>query len=233
MPLRRILFLTFYYTPDLSAGSFRSEAFVTALRKEMHGDMEIEVLTTMPNRYASFDSAATKLERLENVTIKRFELRSHKSGMLDQSLSFASFARQVRKHTGGKNYDLVLATSSRLMTAALGASIARQKKVPLYLDIRDIFTDTMNDVLSQPMRSVVLPFFRMLERYTFKSASTINLVSKGFAEYFIPYRGKKPLRFFTNGIDPEFLEYDFHNPRKQVDRRRRFKRITLQHSKEG
>ena len=212
MPVKRILILTFYYTPDLCAGSFRSAAFVRALRKTTHEDLEIEVLTTMPNRYQSFESVASEFEEIDNATIRRFAIKSHKSGFLDQSLSFGSYARQELNHTRGKKYDLVFATSSRLMTAALGASIVKGKKIPLYLDIRDIFTDTMNDVLVKPLKVAILPFFRLLERYTFSSATTINLVSRGFADYFSSYGSEKPLRFFTNGIDSEFLEYDFQAP---------------------
>lgn len=219
IPLKKLLILTFYYTPDLCAGSFRAAAFVRALRKKTHEDLEIEVLTTMPNRYQSFNSEATKLDQIDNVTIRRFEIKSHRSGFIDQSICFASYARQVLNHTRGKKYDLVFATSSRLMTAALGALIVRKKKTPLYLDIRDIFTDTMNDVLAKPLKIFVLPIFRMLERYTLRSATTVNLVSQGFAQYFSSYNGGNPLRFFTNGIDPEFLDYDFESPQVPGNRK--------------
>lgn len=212
MPLKRILILTFYYTPDLCAGSFRAAAFISALRKKTDEDFEIEVLTTMPNRYQSFNSEASKFEHLENVIIRRYEIKSHKSGFLDQSLSFASYARQVLKHTRGKKYELVFATSSRLMTATLGALVVKNRRTPLYLDIRDIFTDTMSDVLSKPLRFFILPMFRLLERYTLSSATIINLVSQGFSDYFSSYGGKSPLRFYTNGIDSEFLDYDFQAP---------------------
>ena len=219
MPLKRILILTFYYPPDLCAGSFRAAAFVKALQKMTDEELEIEVLTTMPNRYQSFNSEASKFEQIDNVTIRRYEIESHKSGFLDQSLSFASYARQVLKHTRDRKYDLVLATSSRLMTAALGALIVKKNQAPLYLDIRDIFTDTMSDILPKPLKISILPFFRLLERYTLGSATIINLVSQGFAGYFSSYGGKKPLRFFTNGIDSEFLEYDFRAPPKHGERK--------------
>jgi len=190
-----------------------------ALQKTADGDLEFEVLTTMPNRYHSFYTQASAFEQMDNVTIRRFEITSHKSGFLDQSLSFVSFAHQVLTHTSGKKYDLVFATSSRLMTAALGASIARRKKIPLYLDIRDIFTDTMSNVLSKPLKLSILPFFRLLERFTLSSATVVNLVSQGFADYFASYGDKNPLRFFTNGIDAEFLEYDFRTPPTSRDRK--------------
>jgi glycosyltransferase involved in cell wall biosynthesis len=219
VPLKKILVLTFYYTPDLCAGSFRAAAFIKALQKKTDEALHVEVLTTMPNRYHSFSSEALNIEQIDNVTIRRFEISSHKSGFIDQSLSFASYARQVLKHCKGKNYDLVFATSSRLMTATLGASIANRNQTPLYLDIRDIFTDTMADVLSKPLKIVFLPLFRLLERYTLHSATAINLVSKGFADYFRPYGDEKSLRFFTNGIDREFLDYDFQAPPKSGSRK--------------
>ncbi len=217
MPVKKILILTFYYPPDLCAGSFRAGAFVSALIKMMPGDLDIEVLTTMPNRYQSFNPDASRVEHIDNVTIRRFELKTRKSGFLGQSLCFASYARQVLTHTRSEKYDLVFATSSRLMTATLGALIANRKQTRLYLDIRDIFTDTINDVLSMPMKMFFLPFYRLLERHTFKSATAINLVSQGFSGYFDSYGRKSPLRFFTNGIDSEFLDYDFQAPQANRD----------------
>lgn len=221
MPSNRILILTFYYRPDLCAGSFRAAAFVEALQKITDEAVEIEVLTTMPNRYQTYTAEASKFEQINNVTIRRYEIGTHKSGFIDQSLSFASYAWQVLNHNKGKKYDVVFATSSRLLTAALGAFIAKRKQASLYLDIRDIFTDTMSDVLSKPVKIAVLPFFRLLERYTVSSATILNLVSGGFAEYFSSYDSKNPLRFFTNGIDSEFIEYDFldsptHRNRKVI-----------------
>ena len=86
MPLKRLLILTFYYTPDLCAGSFRAAAFVKALRKMTDEDLKIEVLTTMPNRYQSFITEASKFEQFDNVTIRRYEINSHKSGFLGNRL---------------------------------------------------------------------------------------------------------------------------------------------------
>lgn len=143
----RVLFLSFYYTPDLCAGSFRAAALIQALQPLLPAGSRIDVLTTLPNRYSSFSAAASEVEAGETLAIHRIPLPSHQSGMLDQSKAFLAYARGVRAHVRGQKYDLVFATSSRLMTAVLGASIARSRKVPLYLDIRDIFVDTIQDIL--------------------------------------------------------------------------------------
>ncbi len=47
----KILVLSFYFRPDLSAGSFRTTAFVDALREKMPIHGQIDVLTTLPSHY--------------------------------------------------------------------------------------------------------------------------------------------------------------------------------------
>ena len=52
---KRILFLSYYYTPDLGPGAFRNTALVESILKEMDADTILDVITTMPNRYQSFN----------------------------------------------------------------------------------------------------------------------------------------------------------------------------------
>lgn len=201
----RILILSFYYCPDLSAGSFRTSALVKALSEKMPKDLFIDVLTTLPNRYKSFSSEAPELEKYERIKIRRIKLPTHKSGMIDQSKAFLCFAKEVLHIVRDENYDLVFATSSRLMTAALGAYIARIKKARLYLDIRDIFVDTINDVLPRGAAALLKPIFSIIENWTFKKADKVNLVSEGFKPYFLSRYPFLQYSTITNGIDEEFI----------------------------
>lgn len=202
----RILILSFYYQPDLCAGSFRNTAVVEHLLKNLSADDHVDVITTLPNRYAQFSAQASQKESSENFTIHRIQLPLHHSGMVDQSKAFLSFARDTLAISKRHDYDLVFASSSRLMTATLGALIARQKKIPLYLDIRDIFVDTLSDVLPRGLALILAPIFSVIEKLTFSTASKINLVSEGFRPYFESRYPGKSLSFFTNGIDDEFME---------------------------
>jgi glycosyltransferase involved in cell wall biosynthesis len=201
----KILVLSFYFKPDLSAGSFRTTAFVDALRVRMPMNGQIVVLTTLPNRYSSFSVEAPAEEILPGLSIVRISLPPHQSGMLDQAKSFISFAREVLRQTQGQKYDLVFATSGRLMTAVLGAWVARKNRTKLYLDIRDIFVDTIKDVLPRFLAVLTKPVFDLLERWAINSADKVNLVSQGFAEYFSARYPKQRFSFYTNGIDEEFL----------------------------
>lgn len=201
----KVLFLTFYYYPDLSAGSFRSTALVAALKKQLPTCSHIDVITTLPSRYASFSVDAPQYENHGRVTVQRIALPGHKNGMLDQSLAFMTFAREAVKLTKSQDYDLVYASSSRLMTAALGSYVARKKSLPLYLDIRDIFVDTIKDVLSSKLVWALKPLFSVLEKWSVQRAQNINLVSAGFRDYFESRYPGKHFSYFTNGIDKEFL----------------------------
>jgi glycosyltransferase involved in cell wall biosynthesis len=201
----KILVLSFYYKPDLSAGSFRASALVDALRKRLPPGSHLDVVTSQPNRYQSFAVDAPTVEQHAGLSIFRVAVPTHQSGFVDQSKAFATFVYQALKYVADRDYDLVFATSSRLMTAALGAWVAQSKHARLYLDIRDIFTETIDEVLSPLVRWFVGPVVRALERWTIGRADKVNLISPGFSEYFHERYPQQRFSFFTNGIDEEFL----------------------------
>lgn len=205
----RVLILTFYYTPDLSAGAFRATALVHALLRELGPNDRIDIITTQPNRYESFRHAPIGTEADPRLTIVRVALPRHRSGFLDQSRAFVVYAWHALKTVRRNEYDLVFATSSRLMTAFLGAVVSRWRGVCLYLDIRDIFVDTIKDVLPRLWARTLKPLFAFVERFTMRSATRINLVSEGFKAYFMARYPAADYRFIPNGIDEEFIESDF------------------------
>lgn len=201
----KILFLTSYYKPDLSAGSFRATGLVDALRKIMPNNSSIDVITTLPNRYLSFTADAAEAEDHDGLKIYRIALPNHKSGMIDQSRMYLTFVRKALKKVVDRDYDLVFATSGRLMTAVLAAWIARKKGAKLYLDLRDIFVDTIKDVLPRKITWLAKPFFSVFEKLAVSRADKVNLVSAGFSEYFSTRYPQQRFSYFTNGIDDEFL----------------------------
>lgn len=206
----RILLLSFYYEPDLCAGSFRATALAEALLKKIPPDAHLEIVTTAPNRYLNYSGSVARdipqLEEHAQYSIHRISLPTHNSGMFDQSKSFFVFAREALRLTKTARYDLIVATSSRLMTASLAAYIARQKRTSLYLDIRDIFVDTIKDVISTKALIWLGPMLSWIEKKTINSASKVNLVSEGFLPYFKKRYPLQKYSCFTNGIDQEFIE---------------------------
>ena len=153
--------------------------------------------------------SSNDFEKHEGVTIRRIGLPQHKSGMFDQSKAFLKYFVNVVRFIKGKDYDLVFATSSRLMTAFLGAYISKKIGKPLYLDIRDIFTDTMSNILTPKVGTLINPVLNFIEKKTFNRAVHINLVSEGFLQYFKEKYPMKKYSFYSNGIDEIFLKNQF------------------------
>lgn len=203
----RILYLTYYYKPDLCAGSFRNTPLVDALLDQMEKDDFLHVVTTVPNRYGSYNVEGKKEEVGENYKISRVDVPLHASGMAEQAKAFVSYYRGTMKLIRGEHYDLVFASSSRLFTAFLGKRCAVKKRCPLYLDVRDIFVDTMTDIFKERkwLQKSVAMILGAIESYTFRNADHINLISGGFRDYFVKY--PKPVYSqYTNGIDDEMIE---------------------------
>jgi glycosyltransferase involved in cell wall biosynthesis len=207
----KIVFFSFYYPPDLSAGSFRSVALSKALVDKIGANDELHVITTQPNRYKSHRLNADSKEISGKVKIHRIKTPFHKSGMISQAYAFIMYAipafiicRKIKPH-------FLIGTSSRLMTGVLTCISAKVLRLKYYIDLRDIFSETISDIFalkSNLLSSVFGSFFSFLDKKMLNSASGVNVVSEAFPEYF----QKKGINtsnwsFFPNGIDEEFLSY--------------------------
>lgn len=203
----RILFLTYYFEPDLCAGSFRNTSLFNALIESKSVDTTIDVITTFPNRYDSFDANAKAREIYEEgIVVHRVQLPKHGSGLKGQIVAFKHFYNHAHQLVSDKEYDLVYASSSRLFTAFLGSKFARKNKATLYLDIRDIFRESVVEIFnSKAIKFGLNLFLRPIEKYTFSRANHINLVSKGFQTYFEKYN-QASFTYYTNGIDQIFID---------------------------
>nr|WP_068893272.1 glycosyltransferase family 4 protein [Pedobacter panaciterrae] len=211
---KNILFLSFYFKPDLSAGSFRntllSEVFTSKL-KDLGSDEKIIVVTSRPNRYGSFSVEAPEKEVYDNLIIHRVNVGAHQSGLVMQILIYFKYAFAVFKIQRQYEYETIYSSSSRLMTAFLGACLKRFYGKKLYLDIRDIFRESISEVLSNRFLIKVLDWILFfIEKFTFTSANIINVVTPDMIDYFKKFGVQT--RCYTNGIDEVFFGYDFdHN----------------------
>jgi glycosyltransferase involved in cell wall biosynthesis len=205
----RILFISYYYYPDIGPGALRAKSIVDSLIKYGPSDLKIEVLTTMPNRYPSLDISAAQIEFNDNVIIHRFQLPKHQNGIFDQIIAFATFFFYVQKFVYKKKWNIVVATSGRLFTASLAKLVSMQVSAKLYLDIRDLFTDTINHINQNFFFKIFMPLFYLIEKWTFNSANKINVVSSAFLPYVKKIAPNVPISVYTNGVDNFFLKKNF------------------------
>jgi len=209
----KIVFFSFYFPPDLSAGSFRSVALSKALEKKIRTNDEIHIITTQPNRYKTHRVEAKNKEIKGKITIHRITVPMHKNGMISQAYTFIVYAFSAFILCRKVKPDFLIGTTSRLMTGVLtwiSASFLRRR---YYIDLRDIFSETISDLFEQKnsfLSAIFRHFFSFLDKKMLNSASGVNVVSEGFPEYF----EKKGINtdnwsFFPNGVDEEFLSFPF------------------------
>lgn len=203
----KILYLTYYFRPDLCAGSFRNSSLFEAVLDQISEDDFVHVITTVPNRYGSYSVEGLKEETGKNYRIDRLTVPMHASGMAEQAKAFTSYYKGVMNLIKNEKYDMVFASSSRLFTAFLGKRCSVANHCPLYLDIRDIFVDTMKDIFKEKklVRATAGWVLGLIEKYTFRNANHINLISGGFRPYFAKYK-KPTYTEYSNGIDDVFIE---------------------------
>lgn len=162
------------------------------------------MITTQPSRYGTYSPAALGVEAREGLTIRRVILPKVRRGVLGQVLLFMHFAWGAWRLSRGQQYDVVVATSSRLMTAVLGALLALDKRAQFYVDIRDIFVETLAEAFPSRLFRPLHWVFSGLEKFCLRRANKVNLVSPGFLPYFQPRYPDKVFSLFPNGVDAEF-----------------------------
>ena len=207
----KIVFFSFYYPPDLCAGSFRAVALASALEKKISANDELHVITTHPNRYADYREEAEDIELNGNVTIHRVSVPIHKSTIISQILSFIVYSFYAYRLCRKLKPNFIIGTTSRLMTGVLTSLSARIQHRSYFIDLRDILSDTISDLLkpkSRLLATIIKPFFGFLEKRVFNGASGVNVVSEGFIEYFQKSGiDTSNWSFFPNGVDKEFLDF--------------------------
>ncbi len=207
----KIILFTFYYPPDLCAGSFRAVALVEQLSKKLGHNGEVYVISTHPNRYASHRVKADDVEVAGNIKIHRIAVPSHSGGVISQARTFFVFTFFALALCRKIKPDFMIGTTSRLMTGILTWVSARLQRRRYYIDMRDIFSETISDLLSRNNRFVGVVakmVFSAVERTILNGAAGVNVVSEGFPEYF-QRGGVKTAHwsFFPNGVDREFATF--------------------------
>ncbi|HQX43005.1 MAG TPA: glycosyltransferase family 4 protein [Saprospiraceae bacterium] len=203
---RRILYLSYFYSPDLGAGSFRNTALSQALSKKLNSDDLVDIMTTLPNRYNMENLSAEEFEQIDQIRIHRWKVPKHGNGFIRQIISFLAYRKQVLNKIGDQKYDLVFASSSKLFTAYLAYCIAKKRGLKLYVDLRDLFSENLVELIKFPILGRVVSFFvrHFFERPVMNFATHINVNSEGFLNS-VTTSSSAHVSFFPNGIDDFFL----------------------------
>lgn len=179
----KILVISQYYRPDITAAAFRISETVDHLRSHGH---DVTVVTSEPHRAtaSSGSDASPDDDSVYRVLIDPLT----GSGIRPYLRHFFSFVfrarRIVRKRIrSGYRPDVIWVTSPPLFVGLVGTYASRRSGAPVVLDIRDVWPDTAVAAGQISSGGRAYRIGRVLERWLYRRADAITCVAEPMAEY--------------------------------------------------
>ena len=203
---RRILFFSFNYYPDQSAGAIRSELLIKKIN-EIDKKCKIFIFCSRPVRYGQIRTSKQYQKKTydSNIKILRLWIPFLGQSPLQYSISYAFFFIQALFLSFFIRPNIIFATSAKLFTAFLASLSSKFTGAKLFIDIRDTFSDNYFYFYRWDKRVTLVSLFLLIENFILRSSHSINIVSDGFKEAFygcqeIIKKRKIKVTNFTNGI---------------------------------
>ncbi|MDE0885891.1 MAG: glycosyltransferase family 4 protein [Myxococcota bacterium] len=201
----RILFISHYFPPEVNAPASRTHEHCRRWVAEGH---DVTVITGVPNHPAGavfdgFRNAWIQEEEVDGIrVIRTWMFLAANAGFAKRILNYVLFgvtaliaSKRVRKP------DLVVATTPQFFCGLSGALIARLKRRPFVLEVRDLWPKSIVE-LGQLKPGLVLRILEGLENWLYSSAAGIVVNTRAFIEH-ITTRGypREKIELVYNGID--------------------------------
>ncbi len=202
----KILFVTHYFPPEVNAPANRT--FEHCRRWVMDGH-DVTVITGVPNHprgqiFEGFENRWAQEEEVEGIRVLRtWMYLAPNSGFAKRVLNYLLFAATaIIASFRADRPDIVVATSPQFFVGVAGAVIAKLKRRPFVLEIRDLWPKSIVE-LGQLDEGFILGSLEALERWLYRSASGVVVNTRTFHDH-ITARGvaSDRIELVYNGIDP-------------------------------
>ncbi len=204
-----ILFITDNFPPETNAAAIRTFEHT---REWVKMGNTVTIVTGAPNFPAGkvFKGYQNKLFQRENHeglrVIRVWTYIAANAGTVRRTIDFASF--MVTATVAGlfvKKPDMVIATTPQLLTSITGLVLARLKRRPLVLELRDLWPESIVAVgVSRGKR--LYKILVWVARFIYHRADVIISVTHSFKRILIDMgiRGDK-IHIITNGVHPDIM----------------------------
>lgn len=174
----RILYLHQYFVTRNMVGGTRSFEFARRLVKAGH---EVHVITSS-RQNADTTGGDWRVSNEDGITVHWVTVPySNQMGYADRIKAFFKFAWLAGRRAAGIPADLVFASSTPLTIALPAVFAARRQKVPMVLEVRDLWPQVpiRVGVLRSPL---TIAAARWLERFAYRNATSVVALSPGMKE---------------------------------------------------
>lgn len=196
----RILIISQYFSPDITAAAFRIGEMTDELVKQGH---DVKVITTYPHRGESDDSLNQEPAEDKNIYRVKLVAFTHK-GFLDYLSHYFSFVFKSiwmsRKIFASKwRPQVIWTTSPPLFTGISGYALSILFRSPLVFDIRDIWPDSAVAAGQLTLDGKAFKIGKVLEKWLYARADHLTCVSVPMADY-LRNTTNTPVSVIYNGI---------------------------------
>jgi glycosyltransferase involved in cell wall biosynthesis len=193
---RRIVLLSQYFPPEVGATQSRMQSFAEYLHARGH---DVTVIAEFPNhpfgvipeqyRGHVLDDDRSNGYRVLRVWVKANEEKTQRT-RLAFYLSYSALATAVAPITG--RADVVVATSPPLFTALAGAALARLKRAPFVLDVRDLWPAAAEALRQISATGWMRRSAEAAERWLYRDAAAVVAVTQPFCDHIDALRRRPP-----------------------------------------
>jgi len=193
----KILVVSQFYTPDITAAAFRIRESVDLLR--LQGN-EVRVITSYPHKA----EVQNDLVQSDQEGIYRVNLSPLVGGGIRRYLQhyfsfvFKSILKGISIYFDKWRPDVIWTTSPPLFTGITGLLLAKLWKCPLVFDIRDIWPESAVVAGQLSATGAAFRIGKILEKKLYNWSNHITCVSKPMAEYIAKYTSS-PITVIYNG----------------------------------
>ena len=218
----RILYLSYYYSPDITAAAFRSTDFIEFLEEK---NIENRVITTYPHKANKIDH----IDESNNKYIKRVRLAKMKNkGLVSYLLHYFSFIPKAlfvatKWYFKGWRPSAIFISSPPLFIGIVGLFLKWLYGAKLILEIRDIWPDSAVAAgqISRSGRAYKLA--RRLEKYLYKTSDGIICVSNRMKEYLSEYTSKPICVAYNGPREASILQVGNMSPEDKSEKKTKLK----------
>lgn len=205
-----ILVFSFHYPPELAPGASRTYSLIKALldNKKLK-EKDIVLYTANTNRNLSKQKNNKKIIN-NRLKIVRIKTPFSSNNIFKEVINFIFFFTMCLIFNLKNKPILIIGTSGRFGTNLLAATIANLKKTKFILDIRDLFSLNTKELIFTKypyFGDIFFNIFINLEKFIYKKATLVNVVSKGFIEFY--KKNNFPVENWTfnpNGFNKTFKD---------------------------
>jgi glycosyltransferase involved in cell wall biosynthesis len=204
-PRLRILILSHYFPPEVSAGANRFHELARAWTAAGHA---VTVVTAAPSHpagvlYPGYRNKVWQEEKIDGISVVRlWTFLAPNRGFFRRVASYASYliAATLAAPCLPKA-DVVISTTPHFFCGLAGYPLSRLRRVRWVLDVRDLWPDSI--VAVGAMRSNIwIRLLKVVERFGYHRAAHVVSASDAFLAHFKAYGiedGK--ISVVTNGVD--------------------------------